>query len=156
MIVSTQLSSVRRRRLLASVAFAAALLAGCGDDMTATAPVEATASSAADPSTSAPDSAPAGVADAVTVTRTGGIAGERETFRVTAEDPLADKVLPLTDDPSVFEGLPQKGSAPCCDFYLYEVVVAYPDGRDYRFVTWQAADVPPEVDRLVQVATATR
>lgn len=143
-------ASPRPAVLAARAALAAALLAGCGADTTTTTPQEPPSS----PGPSSPTQPPADqVAQAVTVTQSGGIAGVLETYRVTADDPLAERVLPLTDDPSLFADLSATATAPCCDFFSYTVVVDYAEGPDYRFVTWDGADVPPEVDQLVSAVT---
>lgn len=138
---------------------AGSLLAGCGDSTTTVAPGSSSSGSSGSPPASSPSSSspPQPSADAlaqsVTVTRSGGLAGDQETYRVAADDPLADTVLPLTQERSVFEDLPATGEAPCCDFYTYSVYVDYAEGPDPRFVTWQDADVPPEVDQLVGAVT---
>lgn len=139
---------------LPGAVLAAALLTGCGPDSTTTVPAPpSTPGPQEPPPSSSPTPPDAQVAQSVTVTRGGGIAGELQTFRVAAGDPLADTVLPLTDDPSIFAGVSTTATPPCCDLFSYTVYVDYAEGPDYRFLTWQGADVPPEVDELVSTVT---
>lgn len=124
-------------------------LAGCAGeagDSTSSRTSEGTDS----PGTDAPATQ---MARSVTVTSSGGLTGERTVRRIDAEHPLAGEVLPLTADRSIFAGLSTTATPPCCDHISYKVVVDYASGRDYSFLTWNGADVPAEVDRLVAAAT---
>jgi hypothetical protein len=103
--------------------------------------------------TRSPDGPSTQTARSVTVTASGGLTGKRTVRHIDARHALADEVLPLTEDRSIFSGL-SSDSPPCCDHVSYKVVVDYPSGRDYSFLTWSGADVPAEVERLVAAATS--
>jgi hypothetical protein len=139
------------RRLIATLIAAAALtIAGCGSE-------------GSDPTTGGGDGDPTQQPDrepdvqSVTLTRTGGIAGVDESWRVGPTDaghrPVFDAArTEALDDADTGVGK----TPPCCDFFQYTVVVAYTDGDTATYRMYDGGTTDPALDRLVDAVLETK
>lgn len=115
-----------------------------------------------EPASSHPSAAGAPDAVSIRLVVSGGIAGTREVYTVGrdddggAENTRQDRIMALAGDPAV-RGLASersRGSVPCCDLRVFEVVIRYADGTRTHIETPETRTGPPELRRLLTLITA--
>jgi hypothetical protein len=142
-----------RRVVLAGAAAAVCLVlsAACGSqdaDTSANQPGK-------DPSGSATTSTQSVQATAVTVHRTGGIAGVNDTWTVKADKPgdlsprAAAAVLRIASSPAFRAIDPTKPTQRCCDFFSYAVTASYSDGSQLQIYTDDGSRQPAPLEQLL-------
>jgi len=105
-----------------------------------------------DQPTGEPTAEQSAVAESITMTRTGGIAGVEDNWRLTPEDEFAEEAFELA---AQREALQAEAAAldtepVCCDFFVYEISVRYTDGEVVRAVV----DDDPQAELLWELVTA--
>jgi hypothetical protein len=87
------------------------------------------------------------VATSITMVRTGGITGVPAKFFVDASNgPEGIRLLHLTSTPEFLALDPFYGPKnPCCDFFVYHLLVRYDSGDTKTVVTSDAAEDVPEI-----------
>jgi hypothetical protein len=151
------------RRLIATLSVAAALvLVGCGSEDADPASDDTGSGETgggqddADAGDNETDTGPA--VESVTMTRTGGIAGVHETWKIGPSDAGHGRVFEAAspealDDVGSGSGPP--GKPPCCDFFQYNLIVRYDDGTNETFRMWDGGRPDPALDRLVDAVLKT-
>jgi hypothetical protein len=144
------------RRLIATLIAAAALtLAGCGSE-------DAEPASGGEPDSTSGDTDPTTPSDqeptvqSVSLTRTGGIAGVDESWRVGPDDAGHRAVFRAASKEALDDaatGVVKK--PPCCDFFQYTVVVSYTDGDSATYRAYDGGTSDPALDRLVAAVLQT-
>jgi hypothetical protein len=150
------------RRLIATLVAAAALiLAGCGSE-------DADPTSGGDPDPAGGDPGPtsgdpdstqsdqAPTVQRVTLTRTGGLAGVNDSWRVGSGDAGHRAVFKAATEAALDDVNVGPGKSPtCCDFFQYTVVVTYTDGDSATYRTYDGGSADPALDRLVDAVLET-
>ncbi|MGH3454740.1 MAG: hypothetical protein ACRDPQ_20440 [Nocardioidaceae bacterium] len=170
-----------RRLITALLAAAALALTGCGSDSAeptgagadaappsesepstepeATPPSEPEPAPTSEPEPSIepePSTEPATSVRSVAVTRSGGIAGDRQTWQVGPSDPGHRAVFDAAA-PDALEGAEGSAGKPqCCDLFQYDVTVRYSDGTVESFRVYDGASADPALTHLVSAVVATQ
>lgn len=138
------------RRLIAILSVTAALvLAGCG-------------SADPDPASDEPGREDPGenengpAVESVTMSRTGGIAGVHDAWKVGPSDTGHGAVFEAASPEALDEVDAVTGKPPCCDFFQYDLIVRYDDGSNATFRMWDGGAADPALDRLVDAVLDTK
>jgi hypothetical protein len=152
--------SLRRsdmRRLIATLIAAAAFtIAGCGseDADPTSGGGDGDRTSDSEP-TQQPEREP--TVQSVTLTRTGGIAGVNESWRVGPTDVGHRPVFEAASKEALNDADTGAGKTPpCCDLFQYTVVVAYTDGDTATYRMYDGGTTDPALDRLVDAVLETK
>jgi hypothetical protein len=172
------------RRLIPALLAAAALaLIGCGSDSAepTSAGADAVPPSESEPSTEPeatppsepepaptsepepepppepePSTEPAASVRSVAVTRSGGFAGDHQTWQVGASDPGHRAVFDAADVDALEGAEGSPGKPPCCDLFQYNVTVRYSDGTVESFRVHDGAPADPALTHLISAVVATQ
>jgi hypothetical protein len=135
------------RRLIAILAAVTALaIAGCGTDDAESAGGDTDQNPSSDPTGS---SEPASEVESVAMTRTGGIAGVHETWKIGPSDRGHAAVFDAASQPRLDDVEGAKGTPPCCDLFQYELVIRYSDGTTASYRMYDGGTSDPALDHLV-------
>jgi hypothetical protein len=130
------------RRLIPILAAVTALaVAGCGTD---------------DPdSAGGDDSTPSSEVESVAMTRTGGIAGVRETWKIGPSDRGHAAVFEAASQLALGGVEGAKSTPPCCDLFQYSLVIRYTDGTTASYRAYDGGTSDPALDHLVSAVLST-
>ena len=137
------------RRLIAILVAATALaVAGCGAD-------DADSSGGNPDQNSSSDPAGSSRVESVAMTRTGGVAGVRESWRIGPSDRGHAAVFEAASQEQLADVEGAKGKPPCCDFFQYSLVIRYADGSTASYRTYDGGTSDPALDQLVSAVLKT-
>ncbi|HYJ67119.1 MAG TPA: hypothetical protein VEX15_05590 [Nocardioidaceae bacterium] len=135
------------RRLIAILAAVTALaVAGCGTDDAESTGGDTDQTPSSDPAGS---SEPAPEVESVAVTRTGGIAGVHETWKIDPSDRGHAAVFEAASEDALADVGSAGGKPPCCDFFEYSLVIRYADGTTASYRMYDGGTSDPALDHLV-------
>jgi len=91
-------------------------------------------------------------ATSITMTRSGGIAGVNDTWRLTPADEFSEEAFELAARrPALEAEVAELDNEPiCCDFFVYQIEVHYADGEVLR----AQLDEDPQAELLQELVTA--
>lgn len=104
-----------------------------------------------DPSADSDTDAGSTEVQSIRMTRTGGVAGLRKTWRVVPGGEHAAPALAAAEQRADLEAEASAGprGPSCCDFFSYDVVVTYADGGTVHLVVTDPGPDTPVLTRLV-------
>jgi len=146
------------RRLIATLSVTAALvLSGCGSEDADNPATDEAGQNQTDETGDTGDTEAEPAVESVTMTRTGGIAGVHETWKVGPSDAGHGVVFEAASPEALadVDSGTGVGKPPCCDFFQYNLIVRYDDGSNETFRMWDGGSADPALDRLVEAVLNT-